>query len=413
MNPLNGNAFRFVGSVQSSKSLMNRALLISTYFSNFQVIGKSDSDDVKWMSEAAIKLRASAAGANLPKEWWCGDAGTTFRFLALRLARETGEFFIQGTPRLLERPYQELIQILNQLGCESEMTDLGLRIESKGWKLLGDAVHVRTERSSQFASSLILNSWRLPFPLHVSLSQKTVSEKYWQMTLSLCRDLGMEIDGDKNEYTVQPNQALKKESYQCEMDLSSAFAVVAMALVAGHASLQNFPRQSLQADLKFLQVLEMMGADLNLSGTVLVAGRSQLRGIHVNVLDAPDLFPVLSVLCALADGVSEIRGVGHLKYKESSRVEKCQELLSKMGASLENFGDWVRIYPTQQRGSNKTVEFDPDHDHRMVMAAAVANAAGFSFAIKNPEVVNKSFPEFLQMAGFRQGGATIHEGHGI
>jgi 3-phosphoshikimate 1-carboxyvinyltransferase len=108
---------------------------------------------------------------------------------------------------------------------------------------------------------------------------------------------------------------------------------------------------------------------------------------------------VLAVLCALAASPSEINGVGHLKYKESSRLDRSRELVEWMGARLEGDDTSVKIHPTRSRpvGGNKWI-FKADQDHRMAMAARVAEWAGFPLQVDDMEVVAKSFPEFLQIS---------------
>src|SRR6185437_12816288 len=98
------------------------------------------------------------------------------------------------------------------------------------------------------------------------------------------------------------------DPYICEPDLSSAFAVAAIAAVGGRAEIQDFPKRSLQPDSIFVKVLSDMGAKLrHESGTLIVEKSKLMRGIDVDLTNCPDLFPVLAVLCALTGGPSEIR----------------------------------------------------------------------------------------------------------
>ena len=125
--------------------------------------------------------------------------------------------------------------------------------------------------------------------------------------------------------------------------------------------------------------------------------------MNADLTNSPDLFPVLAVLCALTGSKSEICGIDHLRFKESSRLERTRELIEWMGARVEVVGTndcRVTIYPTRTRPVGETAwVFDPDHDHRMAMAAEVARWAGFPIQVKDMKVVSKSFPEFMQIAG--------------
>ncbi|MDO8494293.1 MAG: hypothetical protein Q7S68_03040, partial [Deltaproteobacteria bacterium] len=149
-------------------------------------------------------------------------------------------------------------------------------------------------------------------------------------------------------------------------------------------------RGNLQPDAIFPEILSAMGVSVSFVGENLrVEPSKKLKPIQVDLTNTPDLYPVLSVLTALADGKSVLRGAPHLVYKESNRVKKTAELLSKMKQALP-------LTPTlSPEGRGNQIPFDPEGDHRLVMAATVAKRAGFPIHILHPEVVNKSFPSFL------------------
>lgn len=388
--------FNFEGSLSSSKSIMNRALIIASYSPTLKIIGDSNCDDVQYMRQG---IKNMFAGQSID----CGHAGTVLRFLALRASRMLGHHVLYGSERLFSRPQEDLLPIFGQLGVDAVFRGNELHIQSHGWRLAVDGLQVNTQRSSQFASSLVLNSWNIKFPLHFHIPRDMVSEGYFQMTLSLVRQLGMRIDENGSEFFIPANQSVKASEYLAEVDLSSAFAVAAIATVAGHARIQNFPYKSLQPDAVFVKILKDMGVDLSLKDNELKVSKSQnLNGIKVNLVSSPDLFPILGVLCALAQTPSEISGLGHLKYKESSRLVKTKELIEILGAKVVASSDSVQITPAARRIELlNTVVFDVDQDHRMAMATNVAKWAGFPIQSSDMKVVEKSFPEFLLIAGER------------
>ncbi|MCB0350041.1 MAG: 3-phosphoshikimate 1-carboxyvinyltransferase, partial [Bdellovibrionales bacterium] len=239
------------------------------------------------------------------------------------------------------------------------------------------------------------------FPLHFHIPRKMVSEGYFHMTIHFVRKLGMKVEENGSEFFIPANQRVLSTEYVAEMDLSSAFAVAALATVGGSARLKNFPIKSTQPDLIFINILNDMGVDQEWSGRDLVVRKSApLKGVKVNLESSPDLFPILGVLCALAKTPSEITGLGHLKYKESSRLVKTKELLEIMGAQVHASDDSVTITPVAEMPRfDQTVIFDVDQDHRMAMAATVAKWAGYPIQSNDLKVVEKSFPEFLLIAG--------------
>lgn len=383
----------FIGAISSSKSLYNRALIVQSFFPQLKIEGRSRADDVLKM-KSALESIGSAASFD------CGEAGTVLRFLALRLSREEGAFELCGSRKLFERPQDELIRVLSQLGVKAELKDHRLYIESRGWKPEGDTLLVPCGKSSQFLSAVALSAWKLPFDLYISPENFQFSRPYFYMTQRLLERLGMRFRYWTDDFCILKNQELAEEHFKVEPDLSSCFSLAAVAAVSGHLVLQDFPTHSLQPDVYFLEILKAMGVNLSLEGSQLKVSRTPLiSGVQVNLKGAPDLFPVLSALCALAKGPSELRGAPHLKYKESSRIEKMRELLEKAGCQTQEFDDGLSITPPEQLKGGFT--FDPENDHRLAMAAGVLLKSGLSFELLHPEVVNKSFPEFWSSVGIQ------------
>ncbi len=385
----------FVGKVGSSKSLLNRALVVKSFFPDLQVHGESQSDDVLLMEKG---LRAFQDGRAIE----CGHAGTVLRFLALRSARSAGEFYLQGSERLFSRPQEGLLSLLRQLGCEVKMDHRSMTIRSWGWKPSGDAIHVQGEHSSQFASALMLSSWELPQALFVSIRKTMVSRGYWDMTLGLLEQLGMKFEPWAEGLRVFPHQKISTSEVHVECDLSSVFALACVAAISGSATILNFPEQSLQPDRKFLEILGQMNVPYNLKEGRLSVSRSVRRkALDVNLADCPDLFPCLAALCALTPGRSRLYGATQLAFKESQRIKKTAQLLELIGREVEVLEDGLVIHgETESKFSfDRDIEFDPDQDHRMAMAAGVLKKAGFPIRVQTPDVVQKSFPEFWTILG--------------
>lgn len=387
--------FAFVGKLPASKSILNRLLVIRSYFPELQIQGDSNCDDVRLMKQALSDLQAG-------REIQTGSAGTVLRFMALRASRVPGQHRLIGHPRLFQRPQAELVRILKQLGVDAQLTADSLEIKSEGWRLQGDTLLVPFERSSQFATGVLLNAWDLPFDLYVSLGGKKVSEGYWRMTTELSTQAGMKIDYWDSDFRVPRQQKVSVATLHAEMDVSSAFALAAVAAVSGTASFQEFPVRGLQPDVGFTEILERMGVPISsVASTLKVERAKKLNAISANLKTMPDLFPVLAVLCALAEGESDLYGAPHLIHKESNRLGQIAQLIKNLGRQVLVKDDGLVIQgtePIQAPGPGLT--FDCDHDHRLAFAAAVLRAAGFQIQILNGEVVSKSFPEFWSILGW-------------
>jgi len=388
------SSFRFEGVIPASKSHFNRALTCASYGDNVQILGASLCDDV-------VKMKEAFQSFGKKDLYDCGSAGTVLRFLALRMSRLPGVHILKGTERLLSRPQDDMQIILEQLGVKMDAQRDRLIISSvAGWGPKGATIKVNREKSSQFASGVLLNAWDLDFPLRIEWDSPGVSEGYWKMSVQVVKEFGMDLIETPNGVEIAPHSRVKIKKYQVESDISSTFAIAAHAALNGSACFLQFPYQSLQPDKVFVDILEKMGAGIERSPHQLrvfqkVTGSAQLNGINWNLNECPDLFPVLATLCAFAKGPSRLDGAPHLIFKESNRIQKTAELLQRIGVSTKILADGMEVHPPVKLIIPRDeFEYDTDHDHRLAFAASMLASQNCPIKISHPEVVNKSFPEF-------------------
>lgn len=387
-------SFSFQGDIPASKSLMNRALLLQSYFPQIQIHGNSNCDDVRHMKSAIVSLIQK-------KEIHCGEAGTVLRLMGFRCSRETGNFVLSGSPRLLSRPQKDLVFLLEQLSVTCKLLPDQVRIISQGWKKPLTPIRVNREASSQFASALLLNSWGLDFDLVFEM-KTGVSEGYWEMSLAMAQLLGMSVHKENDFYTVPAGQKVNYFNLVMEPDYSSAFALAAAGALFGESKITNATPKSSQPDFIFVKILEQMGAQVRNDGkTITIKKPKELKAVEVDLKNSPDLFPVLAVLCAFAKGESKLKGAPHLVAKESNRLEKTAELLKKAGLACSIKGQDLVITGNGFEFTPMKFVFDPDQDHRMAMAAGLLKLMGYPVQILSPQVVNKSYPEFWKALGIQ------------
>lgn len=390
-------SFKYQGVIPASKSIMNRALICSSYQEGLQLEGSSSCDDVIKMINAVNLLKTK----NTLAEYDCGAAGTVLRFLSLRLSRIPGKHILKGTERLLQRPQQDLLDLFKRLGVNYELSKNHMILESKGWQNISEPILVQRNVSSQFASGLILNAWQLNQDLKLDMIGEPMSEGYLEMTLKLVESLGMSIQKSGTQLTIKANSQINKKNYQVESDLSSLFAVAAFAVLNGKAQFDHFPIPSLQPDSEFLDFFKKMNIPFELeNGSLKIFPTRNFKGLEANLKSCPDLFPVLAVLCSFANTPSRLHGAPQLIHKESNRIAKVAELLNALGVKNEPQADGMIIQPQANNIQQvKTFEYDTDHDHRLAFASALVLSQKAPIKIKFPEVVSKSFPEFWQVVG--------------
>ncbi len=395
--------FAFQGSIPPSKSLLIRQLLLTLYQPQLHLPLLSHCRDVVAMQGAVHALRGAQQDTTCDVD--CGEAGLVLRLCLGYASRRGGQYLLHGSKRLIERPHEPFLSVLGQLGSVVSKAHSALRLSSVGWRRVDAALSLQGSLSSQFASSLILNAWELPFPLQILCDAEPVSEGYLALSMELARSCGMVMEESQQDdgllLSIPSGQRCRDVSLSAEADVSSAFAVAALAAVAGSAQIPNFPQRSLQPDVLFVDLLAQMGVPIALGVDGLsVRKATQLVPIEVDLGGAPDLTPVLSVLCALCPGRSRIFGAPQLRGKESDRIATTVELLSTLGRQSVATEDGLEIVgrPVDDADRTRTMQFDASADHRLVMAAAVARWAGFPVEIVGLSAVEKSFPEFLSIA---------------
>jgi 3-phosphoshikimate 1-carboxyvinyltransferase len=388
-------SFNFKGNLDISKSWMNRALILKSYQPRLEIIGESQADDVKLLQQCLNDLK------NGKKEFYVGFGGTTFRFFALRVSREIGNFVIRAEKKLFDRPQQELIHILEQVGVKayfnSEKTEF--HIESRGW-LSAEIVKelkVDAKDSSQFLTAVLLNSIDLPFDLQIETS-KIASESYFNYTQKMMNDLGFAVD----DLFVSNLQRIVPQTLQGEVDVSSFASLAAAAVLDGKVHLTNWNKSSHQPDMEFLTFFKRMGiAFITEDSNFFISKQSQWFALKADFSKCPDLFPVMAILCAFAEGESDLYGAHQLIHKESDRLEKTYELLTRCGFSVSKKQDGliIRGNPVAKYVKKDLIQFNPEHDHRMAFAARLLQLKGFPVIITDPDVINKSYPQFYQHTG--------------
>jgi 3-phosphoshikimate 1-carboxyvinyltransferase len=112
----------------------------------------------------------------------------------------------------------------------------------------------------------------------------------------------------------------------------------------------------------------------------------------LDLQDVPDMVPALAVVSSFRKGKTRLKNIGHLRIKESDRIAALTRELRKIGAKAEEKADEMVIQGIATRGA----EIECYSDHRIAMSFAVAGLAIEGLAIKDPDCVKKSFPDFWE-----------------
>ena len=258
--------------------------------------------------------------------------------------------------------------------------------------LRGGVVEIPGDISSQYISALLLIAPHAVEQVDVMLTTSLESKPYVSMTMDVQREYGVDVkSADSMEhFTISPQRYTPKD-YTVEGDWSSASYMLAAGALTGEISLSNLSQASSQADAVIYNILQDMGAGIWQSSKNVTVSKNSLHPIDINLSDSPDLFPMVSALCSQAEGVSTLRGLRRLKYKESNRIEAMTEGLRRMGVKITKNEDTMMITGGETTGAT----INPHNDHRIAMTFAVlALVSKGETIILDAECTSKSYPDF-------------------
>lgn len=398
-----------------SKSITNRALLVAALASGRSTItGALQSDDTEAMKLALGKLGASidraTNGTALHVEGTGGaitpgpltvsarEAGTVARFLAPVLTLGAGEYVMDADPQMRHRPMGPLLTALRSLGADIEgITDrdsLPLLVRARGNP--GGRIDINGSLSSQFLSALLLSAPLMAAGLMVDHAA-TVSRPYVDLTAEVMEAFGATVlRTGHDSFNVPFTNGYQARTYAVEPDATAAsYFLAAAAVTHGRIRVLGLGSRSRQGDVGFAQLLEEMGARVEITtDSITVDCRArQLSGIDVDLRDMSDLVPTLAIVAATASSPSRIRGVGFIRNKESNRILAVAEGLRAFGADVTEEDDGLRISPR----SSRPAVVHSHGDHRLAMSFAVLGLAVPGTVIHGSGSVSKTFPDFFEV----------------
>ncbi len=394
-----------------SKSITNRALVCAALANGISTLrGALDSEDTRVMIDALRQLGVSIAAENggrtlhvtgcrgvIPSaggELYVANSGTTVRFLAALVALAHGTFRFDGTRRMRERPIADLIDSLRQLGTDAAWAGHGgcppVVIRAAG--LAGGPATVRGDVSSQFLSGLLMAAPYASRPVALTVTGTLVSRPYVRMTLAVMSAFGIDVPpGDLSRFVV-PTATYLGRDYEIEPDASAAsYFFGAAAITGGEVTIEGLSRASLQGDVAFVDVLERMGCRVAHGPDHITVAGAALRGVEVDMNAISDTVQTLAAVALVADGPTTITGVGHIRHKETDRIGALAVELRKVGATVEELADGLRITP----GALRAASIDTYQDHRMAMGLALVGLRVPGIVIRDPLCTAKTYPRFF------------------
>ncbi len=402
-------------SVPGSKSITNRALVLIALGGRgpCQLRGALQSEDTAVMIESLQRLGLTltvepadsttitfADPAQLDQapptaDLFVANSGTTIRFLTALLGTLKGQFRLDGVPRMRERPIEELLDGLRQLGVEtvSEAQTGCPPVIVHATGQMGGVAQIRGDRSSQFLSALLMVGPFTSRATTLKIQGPLVSEPYVAMTLAMLEQFAYEFRAGPGQlYHFSPKQGRRFHgSYSVEPDASAAsYFWGAAAITGGQVTVLGLTRKSLQGDVRFVDVLEQMGCRVEECAAGITVHGGKLRGVDVDLNDISDTVMTLAAVACFANGPTRIRNVAHIRNKETDRILAIAQELRKLGALVVEHDDGITIQPQPLQGA----VLDTYEDHRMAMSLALVGLKIPGVRIRNPGCVAKTYPGF-------------------
>ncbi len=332
-----------------------------------------------------------AAAPSVPREIWVGNSGTSARFLTALAAWRGWPCRIDGVARMRSRPMKPLIGALTQLGADIRCRDDCLPFEIAPAQLRGSAVQIDASQSSQFLSALLLIAPLLPQGLSIEHGGRIASRPYARMTVEIMRRAGIELEEEADFYRVRRGQNYRLSQVEIEPDYSSAsYFLAGAALSGGTVRIPGLRRDSLQGDRAILDILEHMGAQIQVTSRGVELKSAPLQGVEWDCNTCPDLVPTLAAAALFAERPSRLKNIAHLRYKESDRIQAVIENIRRLGGSAEMIGEDLHITPAPLHGARLPAY----NDHRIAMSFALVGLRIPGVVIEGAESVQKSYPNF-------------------
>jgi 3-phosphoshikimate 1-carboxyvinyltransferase len=407
-----------------SKSLTNRALVLAALSGGASELSNVlFADDTLVMLDCLARLgfrldvdrdansvrvhgRAGAIDRDAA-DLFCGNSGTTLRFLTAVCALGRGRFNLDGIPRMRQRPVGELAALLKNLGVRIEYgMEPGfppLAVDADG--LPGGVARFGGSQSSQYLSAVLQVAPYARNEVQIDLDGPQTSWPYVAMTMRLMDEFGVTPELERDPATGQPRRIVipndspyRATNYSIEPDASNASYFLGLAALhpGSKVTIEGLGRRSLQGDVGFADVLHRMGADLVFGGDFLtMVGTDSLEGIDVDLAGMPDTAQTLAVVALFARGETTIRGLHTLRVKETDRIAALAAELAKLGAEVSVERDDLTIVPPEG-GRLRPAAIDTYDDHRMAMSFSLAATRSPGVTIRDAECVNKTYPRYFE-----------------
>lgn len=332
-----------------------------------------------------------------------GNSGTGARLMAGLLAACPFLTILTGDDSLRRRPMARVAEPLRLMGAAIDGRADGtlLPLAIRGGSLKGIS-YISPVASAQVKSSVLIAA--LGAEGKTTFIEPALSRDHTERMLTA---MGVHISTEEGTLVVEGGQIPKASTIKVPGDISAAafFLVAGTVINESDIVIRNVGVNPTRTGI--IQLLEAMGARISIMpqgdegepvADIRVQGTDSLRGISIPEDWIPaiiDELPLAAVLASAADGVTELRGAGELRVKESDRISTTVQMLNRAGVKVDELSDGFKIHGrTAIAGS----VYHSHGDHRIAMSSAILSLmADEKSEVRNTACAATSFPDFIKL----------------
>lgn len=395
--------------VPSSKSYIHRYLLSALFAEGESTIENvSFSNDISatlscieelgaevWVSDDKTQIKVRGAkGRKNGASLYCGESASTLRFIIPIATLFADSIEYKGATSLFNRPLDPYFKIFDKNNMDYDFS-LGEYLKLKG-NFTDNTYVVDGSVSSQFVTGLLFTLPNMDFDSKIIIEGSLQSKPYVDITLEVLKNSGIDVaNNNYQSFDIKGNQKFKAGNFFAQGDYSQVAFFLVAGCFAGGVECTNMEPCSLQGDRVIVDILRQMGADITATNRGFKVAKSNLKSIGtIDATDFPDIVPILSLACALAEGTTTIKGIERLRIKECDRAFATVDVLSKLGADICEKDGALVINGKKELTGGRVPSFN---DHRMAMTASVASLVSKdAVIIEDAMSIKKSYPTFYE-----------------
>jgi 3-phosphoshikimate 1-carboxyvinyltransferase len=330
----------------------------------------------------------------------CGNSGTSMRLLAGAAAGLPLRVTLDGDASLRSRPMERVASLLRAAGADVVTTDGHAPMTVAGRTSLAGVTHRLSVASAQLLGAAALAGLSAEGETRIESPGPTRDH-----TERMLAAAGIQIRREGLLTVLSGPARPRPLSLVVPGDISAAAPWLVAGALHPDADITITGVGVNPTRTALVDLLRRMGADIALAvtdatgpepvGELRVRGGHPLRVVNIGggkVTELIDELPLTGVAMAAAEGVSELRGAGELRVKESDRISAMVAGLDAIGASVEELPDGWRV----SRGVARDARIATHGDHRIAIAFAMAALTGVAASVEldDPACVAVSYPTF-------------------